>query len=81
MLLTYGIVTDVATGKGIEGALVRVQWGGWTQTDSSGMYEVTDVPTGTQNVRAFAWGYNGTNSSVEVLEGKTASADFALELK
>ena len=83
--LTYGavsgIVTDVATGKGIEGAWVRVQWGGWTQTDSSGMYEVADVPTGTRNVRVFAWGYNGANSSVEVLEGKTANADFALELK
>ncbi|MDE0959184.1 MAG: carboxypeptidase-like regulatory domain-containing protein [Planctomycetota bacterium] len=81
--LTYGTVTgtvtDAATGEAIEGAWVRVSAGGWTQTNRSGVYEVTDVRTGTRNVRTFAWGYYNDNQSVDVLDGETSTADFALD--
>lgn len=83
--LTYGTVTgtitDAATGEAIEGAWVRVSGGGWTQTNRSGVYEVADVRTGTRNVRTFAWGYINDNQSVDVLDGETSTADFALEPK
>jgi hypothetical protein len=81
--LTYGTVTgtitDAATGEAIEGAWVRVSAGGWTQTNRSGVYEVADVRTGTRNVRTFAWGYINDKQSVDVLDGQTSTADFALE--
>ena len=81
--LTYGTVTgtvtDAATGEAIEGAWVRVSVGGWTQTNRSGVYEVADVRTGTRNVRTFAWGYINDTQSVDILDGETSTADFALD--
>ena len=74
-----GTVTDAVTGEAIEGAWVRVQAGGWTQTNRTGMYEMTDVRTGTRNVRVFAQGYFSDTQSVDVVDGQTSSADFALE--
>jgi hypothetical protein len=43
------------------------------------MYEVTDVRTGTRNVRVFAQGYFSDTQSVDVVDGQTSSADFAPE--
>ena len=82
--LTYGsvsgIVTDVKTGAPIEGAWVRVQTGGgWVQTDATGAYTVTDVLTGTRSVRVFAQGYFFASMQVDVLDGQTTAADFALD--
>ncbi len=81
--LTYGTVTgtvtDSSTGEAIEGAWVRVSTGGWTQTNRSGVYEVTDVLTGTRNVRVFAQGYDPGMQSVDVLDGETSTADLALD--
>ncbi|MGE4618381.1 MAG: carboxypeptidase regulatory-like domain-containing protein [Planctomycetota bacterium] len=76
-----GTVTDAATGEALEGVWVRVPTGGWTQTNRSGVYEVTDVLTGTHNVRVFAQGYVNDSQSVDVLDGETSTADFALESK
>ena len=73
-----GTVTDDVTGLPIEGAWVRVATGGWTQTDRLGNYEFTDVLVGTRAVRVFARGYDRAMADVDIVEGATATADFAL---
>ncbi len=80
--LTYGsvsgTVSDSVTGLAIDGAWVRVSHGGWTQTDRMGMYTVTDVLTGTRNVRVFAQNYVHQLTTVDVTDGAATTADFAL---
>lgn len=77
--IVSGTVTDAVTGEAVEGAWVIVETGGWTQTNRTGMYQVTDVLTGTRTVRVFAQGYIHDSQEVDVSEGQASTADFAIE--
>ncbi len=74
--------TVTATGGGaLEGAAIRIvgarQYS--TSTDASGGYNVTVAP-GTYTVNASRTGYyNQSQAGISVLNGRTATVDFALE--
>lgn len=87
-----GTVTDAATGSPIEGArvsLIRSWTGGGTgntdghwhhaMTDENGFYSFDDVEVATYQVVVSARGYVGAESEVEIFEGQTSTADFALD--
>ncbi|RCV64105.1 PKD repeat-containing protein [Methanophagales archaeon] len=74
-----GVVTTI-TGSPIEGAAVTVEGAGKSdETDSSGVYEITDVPVGTYTVTASASGYEDTaTQSVKVIKGEITTLNFLL---
>ncbi len=73
-----GTVTDSGTGHPIEGATVSTPEGYSATTDASGHYDV-HVAVGSYDVTAEAFGYNSTTrTGLDVGEGRTVSADFAL---
>lgn len=47
-------------------------------SDSAGRYSLTNVPTGTQTVRARAFGYSSASTTVTVAAGATVTANFTL---
>jgi malectin (di-glucose binding ER protein)/carboxypeptidase family protein len=75
-----GTVTDASTSSPIAGAQINVApLGASTVTDGSGNYSLT-LPVGTYDVSASAFGYvSQTTNSVDVTDGGTATADFALQ--
>jgi hypothetical protein len=72
-----GQVTDAEDGSTISGA--EVSDGIRTAlTDGAGMYTIDGVPPGSYQVVASKEGYQTSSSTVAVLEGDTAVADFSL---
>ena len=72
-----GAVTDVDTQSPIAGATVAAN-GKEAITASDGTYTLDEVPVGDVEVTASAEGYESQTESVNVLEGETATIDFAL---
>lgn len=77
--LVSGQVTDASTGKPIARAKVEVSPGSYgTITDASGDYTLS-LSEGTYDVTAQAYGYgDATQSGVQVRQGQTTTANFAL---
>jgi thermitase len=72
-----GSVTDAETGSAIAGATVTD--GTRTATaDTSGIYEIADVPEGTHQVTASEEGYESSSVTVNVVAGDTAVANLSL---
>ena len=72
-----GTVTDAEDGSAIWGA--QVSDGIRTVlTDATGQYTINDVPPGSYQVVAGKAGYENSSSTVNVLQGTTAVADFSL---
>ena len=72
-----GVVTDASTSQPISGALVT----DGTRTGLSGgdgRYLISGVPAGTYSVTAGASGYTPLTKTVDVFQGQTSVADFAL---
>ena len=75
-----GQVTDTAGGRPIAGAQVSVV--GTLRgavTDEQGRYSITNVPAGTQRLRARMLGYAPADQSVNVTAGATATVNFTLQ--
>jgi hypothetical protein len=73
-----GTVVDVDTGLPIAGATVTADTGQSADTDSTGVYTLTDVPTADGAVSASADGYGSENQAAAVAENATTTANFAL---
>jgi hypothetical protein len=73
-----GTVTDSETGLVIAGATVSTDTGESADTDDSGNYAISDVPTGDRTVTASLAGYASGNQVVTVLENTDTDADFGL---
>ena len=72
-----GKVTNISTGGVIAGA--TVSWsGGSATTDTSGIYTLSNVPAGTQNITAAKTGYLSRTSAVNVTSGATVTLNFQL---
>ena len=79
-----GTVTDADTGDAIQAAFVTANTPGvfsWNVdfTDADGAFLIEDVDAGTYEVAVNRFGYARQIMTVEVVDGETAVADFALE--
>jgi thermitase len=72
-----GSVTDAEDGSPIPDAVVS-DGTRTTTTDATGKYTIANVPPGTYQVTASKSGYYSSSSSVTVLAGATALANFSL---
>jgi hypothetical protein len=72
-----GRVTDEG-GAGVDGALVDVDGGPSTLTDSAGYYTITDVTVGNHSVTASKIGYIAQTKSAVVFKDLTTTLDFTL---
>src|SRR3989442_9679429 len=74
-----GTVTAAQDGRPIAGATVMVVGTNRTgATDASGRYQITDAPSGTQQVRVRLLGFAPLTQPVEVPPGDAVTADFQL---
>jgi TonB-linked SusC/RagA family outer membrane protein len=75
-----GTVTEAATQRPLAGVNIRVQGTNvGTLTDTNGRFVITNVPAGTQTVRASQIGYSMQEQSVTVVAGQAATANFELQ--
>lgn len=77
-----GRVTDAATGGPIglaQISIVGTGVGGLSQAD--GRYQITNVPSGTQTLRAERIGYATVNATITVPAGGTVVQDFVMSLQ
>jgi len=72
-----GTVTDAEDGSAIWGAQVS-DGISTVLTDATGQYTINDVPPGSYQVVASKAGYENSSSTVAVLAGSTAVANFSL---
>jgi uncharacterized membrane protein len=72
-----GSITNAKDGSPIVGAAVSDGTGTAT-TDATGKYTIADVPPGTYQIVASKEGYETSSSTVSVLQGTTAVANFSL---
>jgi TonB-linked SusC/RagA family outer membrane protein len=76
-----GQVVDAANGSPLVGVQMVVQGTNiGTLTNANGRYLITNVPLGTQTVRAVTIGYSQVSQDVTVTMGETAVADFQLSV-
>ena len=74
-----GKVTDVATGRPLPNATVRIpQLGRTTVADRSGEYRFTDVPAGTHSVEVEYVGFGTSKGEVVVPESGEVAQEFSL---
>ncbi len=74
-----GQVVNGVTGNPIQRAEVLVEGTALTTfTRVDGRYELTDVPAGSQTVRARVLGFSSTTLDVTILAGQAATAQFEL---
>ncbi|MFB3897774.1 MAG: carboxypeptidase regulatory-like domain-containing protein [bacterium] len=83
-----GTVSDASTGAAIEGAFVFVStdaasWYGhlphlFTQTDSTGVYQLDNIPAGTQVVKVMKPGYEAGSQEIAVIAFDTVVANISL---
>jgi Domain of unknown function (DUF1929)/Carboxypeptidase regulatory-like domain len=72
-----GKITNVSNGASLSGATVR--WsGGSTTTNTSGIYTLTNVAAGTQNITASATGYLARTLAVGVTAGATSTLNIPI---
>jgi len=74
-----GRVTEVGTNAAIAGAQILVDSVGRAITNPEGMYRVSGVTPGKHTVSVISIGHRGASREVEVAEGATVLASFALE--
>jgi TonB-linked SusC/RagA family outer membrane protein len=72
-----GRVTDAATEQALTGVVVSVG-SHHALTSTDGRYVITDVPEGTDSVRARMIGYAPASAPVTIAAGETAVVDMAL---
>ncbi len=81
----FGTVTNAATGKPIQGAIVTVSVVVSVPTDANGQYRITNVPVDSPGIDETvaitqAAGYQlPPSQSVHVLAGQQYEADFQLQ--
>ena len=74
-----GIVVDSATGRGLIGAHITVDGSSRAAlTAEDGRYVITNVPAGTHVVRAARLGFAAGQATVTVVDGESATANFAI---
>jgi TonB-linked SusC/RagA family outer membrane protein len=74
-----GRVVDRASQSPVQGAqVVVVGTTRGTQTDQNGRYTINGVPAGPRDISVRRVGYGQTTQRVEVTDGGTATAEFAL---
>lgn len=72
-----GKITNIATGGVLSGATVK--WGSMAvSTNTSGVYTISNVTSGTQTLTASATGYLARNGTVNVVGGGTATLNIQL---
>jgi hypothetical protein len=76
--LVTGRITDASTELPIQSASVSTDTGQSALTDGQGNYQLVSVPTGSRTVTASASGYVSVQSTVNVSDSATSTADFAL---
>ncbi len=75
-----GTVTDAATGEPIESArvdLLALEM--WTHSSADGRFTLADIPAGTHEIRAGAFGHGSAVQSVTVIAGDTVFVEFRME--
>ncbi len=74
-----GFVSNAATKKGLEGAIVEIaQLGLTTQTDNSGRFVITGLPAATHEVSVSYLGLDTSKTPIVVAEGQRSTRDFEL---
>ena len=73
-----GTVTNAGTGSPVSGASVSLDTGESTTTALDGTYTISGVAIGGNTVSVSAAGYASDSQGVTVIDGGTATADFAL---
>lgn len=77
-----GTVTDSSTQRPLEGATVTLSVGSKRAiTASDGSYVINDAPVGAAILRVQMIGYGAQARSVTVIQGETATVDFAIPIK
>ncbi len=77
-----GTVTDSASGKPLQGALVSIVGTSQrAQTSADGLYIIREVPVGRVSVRVQMIGFAYQVTPVTVIQGEDVTLDFAMILK
>ncbi len=75
-----GTVTDAATAEPIEGARVELPTlEVWTHSSADGRFTLADIPAGTHEIQAGAFGHGSAVQSVTVIAGDTVFVEFRME--
>ncbi|MFW5760236.1 MAG: TonB-dependent receptor [Cyclobacteriaceae bacterium] len=76
----FGKVTGSETGEVLPGASIKVRGtNNGTATDLQGEYSIRNVTIGERTLEVYYMGYESTEVSVNVMEGKTAVANIKLK--
>ena len=74
-----GRITDIATGKELENAMVLLEGAGiGALTNAKGRFMIANVPAGRHTVTIKNLGYAEHEREVTVVEGQTAVADLGM---
>ncbi len=74
-----GRVTEGGTGRPVaDASIVVVGTTRAARTDAEGRYRITDLPTGTAQLRALRIGYSSVAQTVRIAAGTGTAADFVL---
>jgi TonB-linked SusC/RagA family outer membrane protein len=75
-----GTIADATTGRPLAGAQVQVVGSALgSLTNAEGRFQIVNVPTGQQTIRAQLIGYGATQQAVSVTAGAVATVNFTLE--
>lgn len=75
-----GTVTEGETSNPIVNAQVAVDGAGRAFTEADGRYRITNIPSGRRSVSVTSIGYRTVTQEVDVVDGATATLDFALDV-
>jgi len=73
-----GMVTNAAD-KALANVIISAAGVSSTKTDSNGVYTLTNVPAGLASLTASLSGYETERSNLDVIAGKTQTANFTLK--
>lgn len=73
-----GSVTDSSTSEKIPNVEVFIGSSTSTTTNSSGVYSISSVDTGTRTITASIDGYQSYSGSIEVIKGTTSPHHFTM---
>jgi len=77
-----GTVTDSATGRPLEGALISiVGTSKRAATSAKGVYTIPDAPVGQISLKGQMIGYGPVMKTLTIIQGEDATIDYALVLK
>lgn len=72
-----GQVVKAGSGEPVEGATITCTYKS-TQSSSSGLYNINDLPIGEHEVNCIAWGYDGLYDFVTIVLDEMTPFDFTL---